>query len=70
MKTHFDTFNEYYFISGKAYQETMQNGYVKRVIFLPSTKMYNIKVKSTNGIIYINQDLENFSEVKQKFNEL
>ena len=70
MKTHFDTFNEYYFISGKAYQETMENGYVKRVIFLPSIKKYNIKVKSTNGIIYVNQDLENFSEVKQKFNEL
>lgn len=70
MKTHFDTFNEFYFISGKAYQEQMENGYVKRVIFLPSTKMYNIKVKSTNGIIYVNQDLESFSEVKTKFNEL
>ena len=70
MKTHFDTFNEYYFISGKAYQEQMENGYIKRVVFMPSIKKYNIKVKSTNGIIYINQDLENFSEVKQKFNDL
>jgi hypothetical protein len=64
------TFNEYYFVSGKAYQETMENGYTKRVIYMPSIKKYNIKVKSSNGIIYMNQDLENFIEVKTKFNEL
>ena len=63
-------FNEYYFISGKAYQETMENGYTKRVVYMPSIKKYNLKVKSTNGIIYINEDFESFDSVKQKFNEL
>ena len=70
MKTHFDTFNEYYFISGNAYQETMENGYIKRVVYMPSIKKYNIKVKSSNGIIYFNEDFESFDSVKQKFNEL
>jgi hypothetical protein len=70
IKTHFDTFNEFYFVSGKAYQETMENGYIKRVVYMPSIKKYNVKVKSTNGIIYFNQDFENFSEVKIKFSEL
>ena len=63
-------FNEYYFISGNAYQETMENGYTKRVVYMPSIKKYNLKVKSTNGIIYINEDFESFDSVKQKFNEL
>jgi hypothetical protein len=69
-KKYLDTFNEYYFISGKAYQETMENGYIKRVVYMPSIKKYNIKVKSPNGIIYFNEDFEDFSEVKIKFNEL
>lgn len=64
------TFNEYYFISGNAYQDTMENGYIKRVVYMPSIKKYNIKVKSSNGIIYFNEDFENFDSVKQKFKEL
>lgn len=70
MKTHFDTFNEFYFVSGNAYQETMENGYIKRAVFMPSIKKYNIKVKSPNGIIYLNEDIEVFDSLKQKFNEL
>ena len=68
--SHFNSFNEFYFVSGNAYQEAMENGYIKRVVYMPSIKKYNLKVKSPNGIIYMNQDLENFSEVKTKFNEL
>ena len=68
--THFDTFNEYYFVSGNAYQEQMESGYIKRVVFMPSIKKYNLKVKSPNGIIYMNEDVESFDSLKQKFNEL
>lgn len=70
MKTHFNTFNEFYFISGNAYQEQMENRYIKRVVFMPSIRKYNLKVKSPNGIIYLNEDIESFDEVKTKFNEL
>lgn len=68
--SHFDTFNEFYFVSGNAYQEAMENGYIKRVIYSPSIRKYNLKVKSPNGIIYLNEDIESFDEVKTKFNEL
>lgn len=68
--SHFNSFNEYYFVSGNAYQEQMESGYIKRAVFMPSIKKYNLKVKSLNGIIYLNEDIESFDSLKQKFNEL